>query len=71
MTEAVEWYTNANAALLSHLTKEIKDTDSSTIWRYLVGFKNLLRSIECKGIGSVLGINYFARGYLQPKAYER
>ncbi|CAD0201168.1 unnamed protein product [Chrysodeixis includens] len=33
MTEAVEWYTNANAALLNHLTKEIKDTDSSTIWR--------------------------------------
>ncbi|KOB76129.1 Atrial natriuretic peptide receptor A [Operophtera brumata] len=71
MTEAVEWYTNANAALLNHLTKEIKDTDSSTIWRYLVGFKNLLRSIECKGIASVLGINYFARGFLQTKAYER
>ncbi|KAH9632935.1 hypothetical protein HF086_002757 [Spodoptera exigua] len=43
----------------------------NTLHRYLVGFKNLLRSIECKGIGSVLGINYFARGYLQPKAYER
>ncbi|CAH2238159.1 jg22087 [Pararge aegeria aegeria] len=71
MTEAVEWYTNANAALLTHLTKEIKDTDSSTIWRYLVGFKNLLRSIECKGIASVLGINYFARGYLQPRAHEK
>ncbi|CAH0715318.1 unnamed protein product, partial [Brenthis ino] len=71
MTEVVEWYTNANAALLTHLTKEIKDTDSSTIWRYLVGFKNLLRSIECKGIASVLGINYFARGFLQPRAHER
>ncbi|CAH2048807.1 unnamed protein product, partial [Iphiclides podalirius] len=71
MTEAVEWYTNANAALLNHLTKEIKDTDSSTIWRYLVGFKNLLRSIECKGIASVLGINYFARGYLQSRSHER
>ncbi|XP_053609930.1 receptor-type guanylate cyclase gcy-1 isoform X1 [Plodia interpunctella] len=71
MTEVVEWYTNANAAFLSHLTKEIKDTDSSTIWRYLVGFKNLLRSIECKGIASVLGINYFARGSLQPRAHER
>nr|XP_034832190.1 uncharacterized protein LOC117989000 [Maniola hyperantus] len=74
MTEAVEWYTNANAALLTHLTKEIKDTDSSTIWsleRYLVGFKNLLRSIECKGIASVLGINYFARGYLQARAHQK
>ncbi|CAG4971045.1 unnamed protein product [Colias eurytheme] len=71
MSEVVEWYTNANAALLTHLTKEIKDTDSSTIWRYLVGFKNLLRSIECKGIASVLGINYFAWGYLQSRAHER
>ncbi|XP_032517794.1 uncharacterized protein LOC116770432 [Danaus plexippus] len=71
MTEVVEWYTNANAALLTHLTKEIKDTDSSTIWRYLVGFKNLLRSVECKGIASVLGINYFARGFLQPRAHEK
>ncbi|KAG7308424.1 hypothetical protein JYU34_005624 [Plutella xylostella] len=71
MTEAVEWYTSANAALLNHLTTEIKDTDSSTIWRYLVGFKNLLRSIECKGIASVLGINYFGRGYLYPRAHQR
>ncbi|XP_061716470.1 uncharacterized protein LOC133524448 isoform X1 [Cydia pomonella] len=71
MTDVVEWYTNANAALLNHLTKEIKDTDSSTIWRYLVGFKNILRSIECKGIASVLGINYFGRGTLQPRAHER
>lgn len=38
MTEAVEWYTNANAALLNHLTKEIKDTDSSTIWRSVLFF---------------------------------
>ncbi|KAJ2949259.1 hypothetical protein O0L34_g6212 [Tuta absoluta] len=71
MTLTVEWYTNANGALLNHLTKEIKDTDSSTLWRYLVGFKNLLRSIECKGIASVLGINFFARGLLQPRDHER
>ncbi|GBP05350.1 hypothetical protein EVAR_76777_1 [Eumeta japonica] len=33
MTETVEWYTSVNAALLNHLTQEIKDTDTTTIWR--------------------------------------
>lgn len=37
--------------------------------RHLVGFKNILRSIECYGIASVYGINYFGRGLLQPQKY--
>jgi len=32
--------------------------------RYLIAFKNLLRSIESLGIASVEGINYFGRGIL-------
>lgn len=32
--------------------------------RYLIAFKNLLRSIESLGIASVYGINYFGRGIL-------
>ncbi|GBP05356.1 Atrial natriuretic peptide receptor 2 [Eumeta japonica] len=41
-----------------------------TFSKYLIGFKNLLRSIECKGIASVLGINYFGRGFLGAKPHE-
>ncbi|XP_061931240.1 receptor-type guanylate cyclase gcy-17 isoform X4 [Apis cerana] len=33
-------------------------------FRYLIAFKNLLRSIESLGIASVYGINYFGRGIL-------
>lgn len=37
--------------------------------RHLVGFKNILRSIECYGIASVHGINYFGRGLLSSDKY--
>lgn len=37
--------------------------------RYLVGFKSILRSIECYGIASVYGINYFGRGLLSMDKY--
>lgn len=33
-------------------------------FRYLIAFKNLLKSIESLGISSVYGINYFGRGTL-------
>lgn len=38
-------------------------------FRHLVGFKNILRSIECFGIASVHGINYFGRGLLSTDKY--
>lgn len=34
-----------------------------------MGFKNILRSIECYGIASVHGINYFGRGLLTSDKY--
>lgn len=37
--------------------------------RYLIAFKNLLRSIESLGIASVYGINYFGRGILSADNY--
>lgn len=37
--------------------------------RYLISFKNLLRSIENIGISMVYGINYFARGELHNASY--
>ncbi|PBC26595.1 Atrial natriuretic peptide receptor [Apis cerana cerana] len=64
ITEVMTWYTSVNAAMLDHLTNQIKETDNSGVWRYLIAFKNLLRSIESLGIASVYGINYFGRGIL-------
>ncbi|KAJ6638428.1 Atrial natriuretic peptide receptor 1, partial [Pseudolycoriella hygida] len=69
ITEVMDWYTAINGGLLDHLSKQIKETDNSGVWRHLVGFKNLLRSIECYGIASVHGINYFGRGTLGHETY--
>lgn len=40
-------------------------TDADILnYRYLVGFKNLLKSIECQNIASSFGIKYYGRGHL-------
>lgn len=36
---------------------------------YLIGFKNLIRSIENIGVSAVYGINYFGRGHLNTESY--
>lgn len=33
MADVLNWYTAVNAAMLEHLTNEIKETDSSGVWR--------------------------------------
>lgn len=38
-------------------------------YRYLIGFKNLIRSIENIGISAVYGINFFSRGQLVGESY--
>ncbi|CRK95793.1 CLUMA_CG009250, isoform A [Clunio marinus] len=67
--EAMLWYMAVNNAMLDHLTKHIKESDKSGIWRFLIGFKNLIRSIENIGVSAVYGISYFGRGHLAPEPY--
>ncbi|CAH1136125.1 unnamed protein product [Ceutorhynchus assimilis] len=67
ITDVLTWYTSVNAAMLEHLTQQIKETDTSGVWRYLLAFKNLLKSIESTGIASVYGVNYFGKGSLEKK----
>lgn len=69
ISEAVDWYTSINRAMLQELSEQIQETDKSGVWRYLVGFKNLLKSIECQGIASSYGIKYFGRGVLGGEAF--
>ncbi|XP_030751286.1 uncharacterized protein LOC115878819 [Sitophilus oryzae] len=67
--QVLTWYTTVNAAMLDHLTTHIKETNTSGVWRYLLAFKNLLKSIESTGIASVYGVNYFGKGYLKSQNY--
>ena len=45
-----------DAVFLDHLSQDIRGTNSSAVWRYLIAYKNLLRSIENIGIAVVYGI---------------
>ena len=54
---------------LDHLSQEIKLTNSSAVWRYLIGYKNLLRAIENLGIAVVYGIRYYGQGNLTADNY--
>ncbi|KAH8272839.1 hypothetical protein KR018_003305 [Drosophila ironensis] len=64
ITEVMNWYTSINRGFIHHLNEQIKETDNSGVWRYLVGFKNLLKSIECQNIATSFGIRYYGRGSL-------
>ncbi|XP_055615471.1 uncharacterized protein LOC129761747 [Toxorhynchites rutilus septentrionalis] len=67
--DVLHWYTTVNGALLEHLTNQIKDANKSGVWRFLLSFKNMLKSIESLDISSVYGINYYGRGFLRPDHY--
>ena len=77
LTEILAWYEYINDVILDHLDDEIKSTNKSGVWRYLISFKvshhsnishlfslkkNLLRAIENIGIVSVYGIRYLTTG---------
>nr|XP_029733821.1 uncharacterized protein LOC109405405 isoform X1 [Aedes albopictus]XP_029733822.1 uncharacterized protein LOC109405405 isoform X1 [Aedes albopictus]XP_029733823.1 uncharacterized protein LOC109405405 isoform X1 [Aedes albopictus] len=67
--DVLHWYTTVNGALLEHLTNQIKDANKSGVWRYLLSFKNMLKSIESLDISAMYGIIYYGRGVLRPDAY--
>ena len=62
ITSILAWYEFINNIILDHLDDEIKSTNKSGVWRYLISFKNLLRAIENIGIVSVYGIKYLTMG---------
>ena len=48
VTEILAWYEFINDIILDHLDDEIKSTDQSGVWRYLISFK----------VNTVLRINH-------------
>ena len=58
-----------DAVFLDHLSQDIRGTNSSAVWRYLIAYKNLLRSIENIGIAVVSGIRWFRRNLSENICY--
>ena len=53
ITEILAWYEYINDVILDHLDDNIKSTDRSGVWRYLISFKvrylvqNKLKTLCC------------------------
>ena len=42
----IKWYNDITSFLLDYISVSIKDSDVSNFYRYIIAFKNLLRSVE-------------------------
>merc|ERR1719370_42069 len=65
----LDWYNRVDAVFLDHLSQDIRGTNSSAVWRYLIAYKNLLRAIENIGIAVVYGIRYYGTGRITHENY--
>ena len=63
--EVLKWYNDINSFILDYISVSIKDSDVSDFYRYVIGFKNLLRSVEFGGKSSIYGYRYLAQGFLE------
>ena len=60
----MKFYNYATRVLLDDLSKIIRSSNGSSTWRYLISYKNMLRSIENIGVEMSLGLRFYARNEL-------
>ena len=56
--EVLNWYNDINTKLLDYVSTSIRESDISSFYRYIIGFKNLMRSVEYCGKAGVWGLRY-------------
>ena len=56
LLEVLDWYNKINSYLLNYFSTSIRESDLSSFYRYIIGFKNLMRSVEYCGKAGVWGI---------------
>ena len=62
MDEVFTWYNELNGNTLNYVTYSIHDSDISNFYRFIIGYKNLLRTVEFSGRAGILGMEYMATG---------
>ena len=67
MDEVFSWYNELNSNTLNYVTYSIHDSDISNFYRFIIGYKNLLRTVEFSGRAGILGMEYMASGLNQDK----
>ena len=60
--EVFKWYNELNGNTLDYVTYSIHDSDISNFYRFIIGYKNLLRTVEFSGRAGILGMEYMSTG---------
>ena len=60
--EVFKWYNELNGNTLDYVTYSIHDSDISNFYRFIIGYKNLLRTVEYSGRAGILGMEYMSTG---------
>ena len=67
----MEFYNYATNILLDDLSTIISTSNGSSTWRYLITYKNLLRSIQNFGVEMSLGLRFLGRTSLTDENFAR
>ncbi len=61
----LNWYNEIIAFILDYISLSIHDSDVANFYRFVIGFKNLLRSVEFSGKSGIYALRYFSRGSIE------
>lgn len=70
ITEVMNWYTSINRGLLHHLNEQIKETDSSGVWRWVLSAPSRLVCHYFPFFSLCLSLPLQLPGWLQEPAEE-
>ncbi|XP_066972570.1 uncharacterized protein [Macrobrachium rosenbergii] len=62
--QKMDWYNVITYHIMEAIISNIKDVNVSSVWKLLVAYKDLIRSVEYFGIVMVEGLNFFGSGTL-------
>merc|ERR1712080_150770 len=63
----LNFYNLATGRLLTGLEKDLGDAQSSSNWKILMSYFNMIQCLESAGIGLVYGLRYYSVGMLNEK----
>nr|XP_045608610.1 adenylate cyclase, germination specific-like [Procambarus clarkii] len=69
VAQKMEWYSLITSYIMEAIISNIKDASISGVWKLLVAYKDLIRSVEYFGIVMIEGLNYFGSGSLTQERF--
>ncbi|XP_069992017.1 uncharacterized protein [Penaeus vannamei] len=68
IADRMDWYNQITFFIMEAVIRNIKDVNVSNVWKLLLAYKDMIRSVEYFGIVTVEGLYFFGKGSLnQPR----